>query len=248
MSPEDTLLTDGERRMLEHTILVRHRLEEQYENLEQQHQAASTGMWVFLATEVMFFGTLFLGLGVYRLRYAEAFERASEKLNWIIGGANTIVLLISSLMIVLAVHYAKLGKRKHVVAYLALTALLGISFLALKGFEYYTDYRENLIPGWKFNPQEWTAGQGLSSDQVPHVQLFLVFYWIMTAFHALHVTIGICAVLVIMLLAWKNCFSPEYYSPVDVLALYWHFVDIVWIFLLPMLYLMGTHTPERLGF
>jgi heme/copper-type cytochrome/quinol oxidase subunit 3 len=110
MSPEDALLTEGERRMLEHTVLVRHRLEEQYENLEHQHQTASTGMWVFLATEVMFFGTLFLALGVYRLLYGEAFERASEKLNWMIGGINTLVLLTSSLTMVLAVHSAALGR------------------------------------------------------------------------------------------------------------------------------------------
>jgi cytochrome c oxidase subunit 3 len=247
MNPEDALLTDSEHRMLEHTILVRHRLEEQYENLEQQRQASTTGMWVFLATEVMFFGVLFLALGVYRLRYGLAFEKASEQLNWVIGGTNTIVLLVSSLTMVLAVHYARHGQRKRIVAFLALTALLGIGFLALKGLEYYLDYREELIPGWKFSPRHWTDA-GLPADEVPHVMLFLVFYWIMTLFHALHVTIGICAVLIILVLARNGHFSPDYYAPVDVLGLYWHFVDLVWIFLLPMLYLMGTHTWERLGF
>jgi cytochrome c oxidase subunit 3 len=198
-------------------------------------------MWVFLATEVMFFGALFLGLGVYHLMYGEAFEKASAKLNWIIGGTNTIVLLVSSLMIALSVHFAKLGRRKLVVLFLALTAALGTLFLVLKGCEYYIDYRENLIPGWRFDPHEWTAKEGLSPDQVPHVELFLMFYWIMTPIHAIHVTIGIVAVLIIMGLAWKSHFSPVYYSPVEALGLYWHFVDIVWIFLLPMLYLAGTH-------
>ncbi len=111
----------------------------------------------------------------------------------------------------------------------------------LKACEYYIDYRENLIPGWRFDPQEWVQKEGLSPDDVPHVKLFLMFYWIMTPIHALHVTFGIVAVLVIMVLARRGHFSPVYYSPVEALGLYWHFVDIVWIFLLPMLYLLGTH-------
>jgi cytochrome c oxidase subunit 3 len=248
MSLDQTILTPQERDELELTALVRHRLEEQYENLEQQHETASLGMWIFLATEVMFFGTLFLGLGAYRYLYGEAFERASEKLNWIIGGINTVVLLVSSLMIVLAVHYAKLGRRELLVRYLALTAVLGVGFLVLKGFEYYTDYRDNLIPGWRFDPDEWVAKEGLSPDQVPQVKLFLLFYWIMTGTHALHVTIGIGAVIVVAVLARRGHFSPVYYSPVDVTALYWHFVDTVWIFLLPMLYLLGTHTGRDFHF
>jgi cytochrome c oxidase subunit 3 len=246
MSPDHGLLTDDEQRSMEHTILVRHRLEEQFESLEHQHQAASTGMWVFLATEVMFFGTLFVALGIYRLLYGEAFEKASVRLNWIIGGINTIVLLVSSLMIVLAVHFAKHEQRKALVICLGLTALLGLSFLGLKATEYYLDYKDNLIPGWRFSAPEWVE-QGISVEQVQQVKLFLGFYWVMTAFHGLHVTIGVIAVLIIMLLAWKGHFSAAYYSPVDVLALYWHFVDIVWIFLLPMLYLLGTHRWEGLG-
>jgi cytochrome c oxidase subunit 3 len=242
MNPDSTIFTADERNMLEHSILVRHRLEEQYRNLEQQHETATTAMWVFLATEVMFFGVLFLGVGVYHYLYPEAFEKASATLVWQIGGTNTIVLLVSSFSIVMAVHYAKLGRRKAVVTCLAITAALGVLFLGLKGFEYYLDYRDMLIPGWRFDPQEWIDKHGLTADQVPHVQLFLLFYWIMTLTHALHVTIGIVAVLIICALAAKGHFSPEYYTPVDVLALYWHFVDIVWIFLLPMLYLLGTHT------
>jgi cytochrome c oxidase subunit III len=246
MSPESVndggnLLTVEEQEAIEHTMLVRGRLEEQYENLDQQHQAAALGMWVFLATEVMFFGTLFLAVAVYRYQYPIAFACASGQLNWVIGGINTIVLLVSSLTIVLAVHYAQHGQRNRIVLYLALTALLGACFLCLKGLEYYIDYRENLIPGWRFNVNEWIDQRGLRPDQVPHVKLFLLLYWIMTAFHALHVTIGIAAVLVMLVLARRNHFSPVYYSPINVTALYWHFVDIVWIFLLPMLYLLSTH-------
>ncbi len=223
-----------------HCVWQHHRLEEQYHNLDQQHEAATLGMWVFLATEVMFFGALFLGVFVNRSLYPEEFEMASARLNWVIGGANTLVLLLSSLMIVLAVYYAQHGRRKQVVVFLGLTALLGLCFLGLKGLEYYGDYVENLIPGWRFQDDDWKA-LGLRADQVPHVKLFLFLYWVMTLLHGLHVTIGICIVLIVMVLARRGRFSAEYYTPVDVTALYWHFVDIVWIFLLPTLYLLGTH-------
>jgi cytochrome c oxidase subunit 3 len=203
-------------------------------------------MWIFLATEVMFFGTLFLGVAVYRHAYPQAFEKASEKLNWIIGGINTVVLLVSSLFMVLAVHAATTGARKELLRYLALTAGLGCLFLVFKGYEYYTDYRDNLIPGWRFEDREWVEQEGLAPSQVPHVKLFLLFYWIMTGLHALHVTIGIVVVLVMYWLARRGTFTPAYYSPVDVTGLYWHFVDTVWIFLLPMLYLLGTHTAASL--
>lgn len=241
MSPEPSLLTPDERHELSGTIFASPRLEEQYENLEQQHETAAFGMWLFLATEVMFFGALFVGLAVYRYLYGEAFEKASERLNWIIGGVNTLVLLVSSLFMVLAVHYAKVGRQKRVVVCLLLTALLGIGFLCFKGLEYYEDYQENLIPRLRFDPGEWVHKEGLGPEQVQQVQLFLTFYWIMTSLHALHVTIGIAAVLVIAVLAWRGYFTPAHYTAVDVTGLYWHFVDTVWIFLLPMLYLMGTH-------
>lgn len=242
MTPEPSILTPEENAALERTVVVRHRLEEQYADLEQQHESASFGMWLFLATEVMFFGVLFLGLAVYRYEYQEAFEKASTKLNWIIGGLNTVVLLVSSLFMVLAVHYAKVGLQRRIVTCLTITALLGVSFLCLKGFEYYIDYRDNLIPGWRFDDNEWITKEGLSPDDVPHVKLFLLFYWIMTGTHALHMTIGIAVVIVMAVLAARGHFSPVYYSPLDVTGLYWHFVDTVWIFLLPMLYLLGTHT------
>jgi cytochrome c oxidase subunit III len=189
----------------------------------------------------MFFGTLFLAVGVYRYLYPQEFETASERLNWIIGSINTLVLLVSSLTIVMAVHYAKAGRTNRIVIFLGWTAFLGACFLGFKAVEYYIDYREYLIPGWRFKPGEWVSRYGLRPDQVPHVELFLILYWIMTGFHALHVTIGIVAVLVILASAQRGNYSADYYSPVDVLALYWHFVDIVWIFLLPTLYLLGIH-------
>ncbi len=242
MAPKNGVLTPEERRVLDDSFLVRHRLEEQFRDLDQQHETASLGMWVFLATEVMFFGAFFVSLGAYRYMYQEAFEAASTKLNWVIGGTNTVVLLVSSLFMVLAVHYARRGEQRPLLWCLALTALLGLLFLCLKGLEYYIDYQEYLIPGWRFNEIEWIEKEGLRPEQVPHVKLFLMFYWIMTGTHGLHVTIGIIAVATMWVLAKRRHFSPAYYSPVDVTALYWHFVDTVWIFLLPMLYLLGSHT------
>jgi cytochrome c oxidase subunit 3 len=247
LTPEQAILTPEDRDELQVTVLARHRLEDQFEDLEQQHQVATFGMWVFLATEVLFFGSLFLGLGVYRYLYPEAFEKGSERLNWAVGGLNTVVLLVSSLMMALAVHHARHGRRDRLVLFLVLTALLGTAFLCLKAYEYYTDYRDNLIPGWRFDADEWTR-EGLSPVDVQRVQLFLMFYWIMTGLHALHVTIGVGAVAVMAVLARRGHFSPVYYSPVDVTGLYWHFVDLVWIFLLPMLYLLGTHTTRDLHF
>jgi cytochrome c oxidase subunit 3 len=256
MSPDETVLTPEERAVLDESFVVRHRLEEQFRDLDQQHETAALGMWVFLATEVMFFGTLFLGVAVYRYLYQHEVVRCSAKLNWKVGGVNTVVLLVSSVFMVLAVHYARIGRQRPLEWCLAITAGLGVLFLGLKGYEYYTDFRDNLVPGTRyFDDEEWLKDEphppgvplepeekALRPDQVPHVKLFLLFYWIMTALHGLHVTIGIAAVLTLLVLARRGHFSPAYYSPVDVTALYWHFVDIVWIFLLPMLYLLGSHT------
>lgn len=241
MSREDSFLTADMHDVFKHTVIVRHLPEEHFRDLDHQAETARLGMWLFLATEVMFFGALFLVLNVYRYQYAEAFEKASEKLNWQVGGTNTLVLLFSSLTMVLAVHYARLGDRRRLVRYLLLTAAIGAVFLVLKAIEYYIDYRDNLVPGWKFDPNEWIQKEALSLAQVAQVQIFLIIYYVMTAIHAIHLTIGIIIVLILAALAKHDRFSSEYNSPIDVVGLYWHFVDIVWIFLLPMLYLLGTH-------
>ena len=176
MSSNGQILTPAERDELGLTVLVRHRLEEQYPSLPHQQETASLGMWLFLATEVLFFGTLFLGVAVYRHAYPVEFEAASARLNWVIGGVNTVVLLTSSLTMALAVHAAGKGWRWLLVTWLALTVALGCVFLVLKGLEYYLDYRENLIPGVSFDEAEWVSRDGLRPEQVPHVKLFLLFY------------------------------------------------------------------------
>jgi cytochrome c oxidase subunit 3 len=193
-------------------------------------------MWVFLATEVMVFGVLFTGYTAYRAEYPESFTAASRRLNVTIGGINTVVLLTSSLTMALSVYAARLGQQKMLVRGLVLTALLGTVFMALKAVEYSLDYKENLVPRLRFQPDEWT-GPGVDAKQV---ELFLMFYYIMTGLHALHLTVGIAVLAVIAYLAWRGAYSPENYSPVEVAGLYWHFVDVIWIFLLPLLYLIGT--------
>lgn len=213
-------------------------LAHQFDSLEQQREAQLAGMWVFLATEVLVFGALFTGYTVYRAEHAEAFAAVSRRLNLLIGGSNTVVLLTSSLTMVLAVQATQVGQRRRQLTYLVLTALLGTAFMLLKAVEYYGDYCEQLVPGLAFDAQAWRQ---LEISPQP-VQLFLAFYYILTGLHAVHLTIGIGVLAVQAGLAWRGRFSPENYVPVELAGLYWHFVDIVWIFLLPLLYLVGTRT------
>jgi cytochrome c oxidase subunit III len=216
-----------------HTYLAHH-----FDTLEQQRRAGTLGMWVFLGTEIMVFSGLFIGYTAYRAAYPAAFEAASRKLNLLIGGINTLVLLTSSLTMALAVHAAHEGQRRKLVICLLLTAFLGTGFMALKAVEYYEDYREQLVPVLAFNPHEWRE-HGVQPQQV---QLFLMFYYIMTGLHALHLTIGIVLLLILAMMARRGAFPPEHYTPVELSGLYWHFVDLVWLFLLPLLYLVGTRT------
>jgi len=220
----------------EPTLVAHH-----FDTLEQQREADTLGMWVFLATEVMVFGALFTGYAAYRGTHAEEFEAASRHLNVLIGGVNTIVLLTSSLTMALSVHATRVGRQRRLVTCLVLTALLGTMFMGFKAVEYYIDYRDNLVPGLAFRTSDWTE-RGLRAENVRFVQLFLLFYYIMTGLHALHLTVGIGLLIVLAVLAARGRFGPEYYMPVEVSGLYWHFVDVVWIFLLPLLYLIGTHT------
>jgi cytochrome c oxidase subunit 3 len=204
-------------------------LAHQFDDIEQQHESGSLGMWIFLATEVLFFGGMFLGYAVYRATYSTAFAEASRHLDILLGGINTAVLLCSSLTMALAVHAAQLGGRRTVVLFLVLTIVLASIFLGIKILEYYHKYEEHLIPGSNFL---------FSGPNGTHAQLFFSFYFVMTGMHALHMVIGIGVMLVMILLTLRGRFSPKYYFPVEMTGLYWHFVDIVWVFLFPLLYLV----------
>jgi cytochrome c oxidase subunit 3 len=207
-------------------------LAHQFDDLAQQHDAGTFGMWVFLVTEVMFFGGLFTGYTVYRSLYPSAFEVGSKLLDIKLGATNTVVLIASSLTMALAVHSAQVGKRKNLVAFLLLTMLLGSVFLVVKYFEYTHKFEHHLVPGINF---------ALESVLASRVQLFFCFYFVMTGMHALHMVVGLGILTAMVVRARRGEFTPQYYVPVEVAGLYWHFVDIVWIFLFPLLYLIGGH-------
>ncbi len=223
-----------------------HALAHQFDDLDQQHEASYLGMWIFLATEIMFFGGMFAGYTIYRHEYYAAFEAGSHLLNWRFGATNTAVLICSSLTMALAVHAAQMGKRKALITYLLLTILLGAAFLGIKfTFEWSRDWAENLIPGeliagHPFNPQGEVLKQLLAAHASPsNVQMFFFFYFAMTGFHALHMVAGIGILLVLTVMAWQGRFSAQKFNAVEGVGLYWHFVDIIWIFLFPLLYLIG---------
>jgi cytochrome c oxidase subunit 3 len=201
-----------------------------FHSMEQQLEASILGMWIFLVTEIMFFGGLFMAYIVYRYMYPEAWIDASNHLNVWMGAGNTGVLIISSLTMALAVRSAQVGSRRGQIVNLILTILLGTTFLVVKYFEYAEKFEHHLVPGPSFDPA-----------LAPPEQIFFALYFIMTGIHALHMVVGIGLMSVILWMAWRGRFSPAYYGPVEVSGLYWHFVDIVWIFLFPLLYLLGFH-------
>lgn len=205
-----------------------------FDDAGQQFEAARLGMWVFLATEVLFFGGLFTGYAYYRSSYPAAFVEGSKQLDEVLGAINTAVLLTSSLAMALAVHAIQTGRRVRSIGLLLVTMLLGVVFLGIKGYEYYHKYVHHLLPGQHFAPAE--LHDPLVSPQ--HVELFLSFYFAMTGLHALHMLIGITAVGVIAAQIWRRRYSASYFVPVEITGLYWHFVDIVWVFLFPLLYLI----------
>jgi cytochrome c oxidase subunit 3 len=203
-----------------------------FEDLEQQHEASWLGMWVFLATEVMFFGGMFACYFVYRHWYLQAFASASNQLDVLLGGINTAVLICSSFTMALAVHSAETGRRKPLVVFLLLTIVLGLVFLGIKFYEYHTKFEEHLVPGSSFRFEESLARPA---------EIFFSFYFAMTGMHAVHMVIGIGLLTALIFRARRDRFSPVYHTPVELTGLYWHFVDIVWIFLFPLLYLLGRH-------
>lgn len=214
-------------------------LQHHFDNMEQQREAATLGMWVFLVTEIMFFGGLFMAYTLYRAKYPEAFALASNSLNWPLGGLNTVVLICSSLTMALAVWATQVGRtRRTQVFFLVLTALLGLTFLVVKSFEYKEKFEHHHIPVNGMFHWEGTLPAGVSEKTV------MMFYWIyfaMTGLHALHMIIGLGLIAFIIYFAWRGRYSPEYHAPVELFGLYWHFVDIIWIFLFPLLYLLGAH-------
>jgi cytochrome c oxidase subunit 3 len=210
-----------------HPALAHH-----FDNLAQQAEATTLGMWVFLVTEVLFFGGLFATYMIYRSWYPEAFTAASREMVVWAGTTNTVVLITSSLTMALAVRAAQMGQRGLLMALLVATMALGCVFLGIKAFEYYTEFTEHHVPGLDFQ---------FEKEHFQHAQLFFSLYFVMTGLHALHMIIGLGIMAVMLYWSWNGTITKEYSSPIEISGLYWHFVDIVWIFLFPLLYLIGRH-------
>ena len=218
-------------------------LSEQFDDVDQQSEASTLGMWIFLATEVMFFGGLLTAFAVYRTGASREFALTSRHLNVLLGGLNTAVLLGSSLTMALAVRAAQLRGRRELVNWLLLTMALGAGFVGIKAIEWTHDYHEHLIPGINFQvpekDQPVVEQEGLDSRKM---QMFFVLYFFMTGLHLIHLLIGIGLVGVMAYLTWRHWFSGGGEVQIEVTGLYWHFVDIVWVFLYPLLYLIDVHS------
>ena len=225
----DSVVTVGHEPALEnHDPYLKHH----FATAEQQMDADVLGMWTFLITEVLFFGGMFAAYAVYRNMYYDAFASTSKYMDVTLGATNTVVLICSSLTMALAVRAAQLSQRTQLIRCLFLTMLFGTIFLGVKAFEYHSKYVEHLIPGLGFQYEQ--APQFLHNAQI----LFLL-YFAMTGMHALHMIIGLGLLTYLVVRSYKSEFSSAYFTPVEMIGLYWHFVDVVWIFLFPLLYLIG---------
>jgi cytochrome c oxidase subunit 3 len=203
-----------------------------FDSLEQQKEASTLGMWLFLVQEVMFFGGLFMTYLLYRWRDSEAFAAGSHELDITLGLVNTVILIGSSLTMAMAVRSAQTSRRRPLVGFLVATGVLGLAFLVIKYFEYSAKWHHHLIPGPDFHFAGEIGGRA---------EAFFSLYFAMTGMHALHMIVGVGILAWILRDSVRGRFDGSYYNPVENFGLYWHFVDIVWIFLFPMLYLIGRH-------
>jgi cytochrome c oxidase subunit 3 len=230
----------------EHIALPQHR--HHFETVEQQREAGSFGMWLFLLTEIMFFGGLFFAYLLYRNWYYDAFAVASNQLSIPLGTANTMILITSGFFMALGVWAAEMRKRKMLVWTLILTVLFGIAFLGIKYDEYHEKWEKHHIPGAHFDIAEFInpAAYGIHENPLPpdmaqRTQIFFFLYFAMTGMHALHMIIGVFILFWLIRRAQRGDFSSGYVAPIENFGLYWHFVDIIWLFLFPLLYLINRH-------
>lgn len=207
-------------------------LREQFRTPEHQRETAMTGIWIFLITEVLLFSALFTAFTVYRLSAPQAFDLGSKDMEIVLGGINTAVLLCSSYTMALAVYNAEQGKERLLILFLILTMILGAIFLGIKFTEYYMHYKDHKVPAFWFEE---------SSPQATRIQMFFVFYFIMTGLHAVHMMVGLGILGVLLFRTVLGNLTAKYHTPIEVGALYWHFVDIVWIFLYAIFYIPGLH-------
>lgn len=208
----------------------------------QQFDTAKLGMWLFLAQELLFFAGLFVAYGIYRAWYPDAFSWSSHQLDPIMGAINTVVLLFSSLTAALAVRSSQTGERSKTSIYLIITILCACIFLVVKYFEYAHKVHSGLLPGANFHPHHLHVVRemhGVAATTIPeHSGTFFGIYFMMTGVHGLHVAIGIGVMIWILIRNNRGEFTPQYFTPVELVALYWHLVDLIWIYLFPLLYLI----------
>ncbi len=216
--------------------IAEHALQHHFADMEQQRETSTFGMWMFLLTEIMFFGGLFCAYLVYRASYYQAFVEGSQKMNIALGATNTAVLICSSLSMALAVRCAQLGKTKMMAILLVITIIFGFGFLGIKAIEYHEHWENHEFPGPNFHFQTIDKKPPVDAQ---HTEIYFSLYWAMTGLHALHMIIGIGLVTWIVIAGLMGAYSPAYYSPVENVGLYWHFVDLVWIYLFPLLYLIS---------
>jgi cytochrome c oxidase subunit III len=226
----ETVSTGGEHH--EHPSFLAHH----FDTPVQQFDTAKLGMWVFLAQELLFFSGLFVAYGVYRSWYPEVFVQCSAQLDRTMGMTNTLVLLLSSLTAALAVRSAQLGKKNQTTVLLLITIVCAFIFLGVKYFEYRHKFEAGLLPGRYFHPiqEELKPGTHIS----PEGGVFFSLYFMMTGVHALHIIVGIGVLIWILKRNLAGEFTKEFFTPVDITALYWHLVDLIWIYLFPLLYLI----------
>jgi cytochrome c oxidase subunit III len=213
---------------------------EQFEDIDQQQETYILGMWAFVVQEIMFFGPLFVIYALYRWKYQPDFYIFHNKLNWQLGGINTAVLLFSSFAVALAVHYAQVKKPRIQIAWLVVTCLCALAFLVIKYFEYKDKFDHHLYPGvaWWIPGYEFHWDAATYGGNPEHAKLFFSLYFSITGLHGLHVLIGMVIFsILIYLTATKNKVITDY-IPTEMIGLYWHFVDLVWIFLYPLFYLI----------
>ncbi len=202
-----------------------------FDSAEHEFEASKEGMWIFMVTEVLMIGAIFVGYLIMRHLYPQAFHEAHKLLSVPMGATNTLILLTSSLTMVLGVSAAQRGEITKCLRWLGLTVAFGFGFLIVKYFEYGHKIHEGMLPGGFYHYE------GLKD--VPHVPTFFSFYFMMTGVHAFHVVVGMCLITWVMFRVRRGEIGPQFYTPVELVGFYWHFVDLVWIYLFPMLYLLG---------
>jgi len=225
-----------------HAPYLRHH----FETVEQQREASSFGMWLFLLTEVMFFGGMFTAYLIYRNWYYPAFVVGSHQLSIVLGTINTAVLICSSFTMAMGVYSAEMKRRKALVGWLLATIVLGFVFLGIKADEYHEKWEKHHVPGLNFSIQEFThptnpEEKALPVDMAQKTQVYFSLYFAMTGMHALHMIIGISILFFLVVKAWGGAYTTGHMTTIENFGLYWHFVDIVWIFLFPLLYLISRH-------